>query len=188
MTHLGGIVIIADERTQPAAVVHSGLMLPEAADAEARALAQHVSQKTAHGAWDAEVKYPITSVVISRADGMAHVTQDGSLLGSFPVRIANKAAPIGTHVYSLVGPAADGSALTWLALGTGKKPTDAHVVTWQGDTALRRIAFYDRKRAIEIARSFHPGTALTLTDSTAPRPTRTTPKDFSVIASEPPAG
>lgn len=123
VTHLGVAVIIADERTQPANVVHPGLLLPDVAEAEARALTASVGQKKVHGPWDAVVQYPMASVVISRADGMAHVARDGMVKASYPVGFVDKAKPIGTHVYSLIGPAADGSGLTWLSFGLGKKPT-----------------------------------------------------------------
>ncbi len=187
VTHLGVTVIIADERTQPNSVVHPGLMLPRAAEVEARAVVDHVGSKRAHGAWDAEVHYPVASVVVSRADGKAYVTRDGRLLGAYPVAFRNPAQPIGTHVYSLLGPAADGSGLTWLAFGIGKSRKDAHIVKWQGDASMRRIVFRDERRAMEIARSFHPGTTLLLTDASAPPVTRSTPRGFSVIASERPA-
>lgn len=184
VTHLGVAVIIADERTQPSNVVHPGLMLPNVAEAETRALAEAVGQKKVHGPWDAVVQYPQASVVISRADGMAHLSRDGVVQASYPVGFVDKAKPIGTHVYSLIGPAADGSGLTWLSFGLGKKPTEAHVLHWQGDAAMKRVTFYDPKRAAEIASSFHPGTMLYLTDASAPATTRKTPKGFSVIASE----
>jgi hypothetical protein len=185
VTHLGGVVIIADERTQPGTVVHPGVMLPRVAQAEAQALSQMIGERKAHSPWAARVQYPVASVVISRADSMAHVTRDGVLQGSYPVSIANPARPLGTHVYSLIGPAADGSGLTWLSFGVGKSRQDAHVVRWQGDAAMQRVRFYDEARARQIASTFHAGTTLMLTDASAPRTTRSTPKDFSVIASEP---
>jgi hypothetical protein len=46
------------------------------------------------------------------------------------------------------------------------------------------VKFYDQRRAQQIAETFHPGTTLMLTDASAPRTTRATPKGFSVIASE----
>lgn len=184
VTHLGVVVIIADERTQPASVVHPGLMIPAAADAEARALAGAVASKPAPGMWTTSVQYPTSSVIVSRADGRAYVTHDGKLVASYPARIADKAKPLGTHVYSLVGPAADNSGLLWLAFGVGKSAKDAHVVSWQGDSALRRISFYDAEVARKTAAAFHPGTLLMITDASAPSTTRATSKDFSVIASE----
>ncbi len=187
VTHLGVTVIIADERTQPNSVVHPGLMLSRAAEIEARAVVNHVGSKKSHGAWDAEVHYPVSSVVISRADGKAYVVRDGRLVGAYPVAFRNPAQPLGKHVYSLIGPAADGSGLSWLSFGIGSSRKEPHIVKWQGDRALRRIVFRDERRATEIARSFHPGTTLLLTDAAAPPVTRATPRGFSVIASERPA-
>lgn len=184
VTHLGVVVIIADERTQPASVVHPGLMLPTVADVEARALVQRVAEKRSPSGWQTRVEYPLCSVVISRADGMAYVTRDGALVASYPAKIADAASPLGTHVYSLVGPAADGSGLLWLSFGIGKAPKEGHIVKWQGDKSLRRISFYDMQRARDVAAALHPGTMLMVTDKTAPRTTRSTDKNFAVIASE----
>ncbi len=184
VTHNGSAVIIADERTQPGSVVHPGVLMPKVAEIEARAVSEAVAQKKARGPWDAEVKYPSASVVISRADGMAHISRDGKLQASYPVSFAEPAKPLGTHVYSLIGPAADGSGLAFLSFGLGKKPSEAHIVQWQGDKAMRRVRFYDSQRAQQIAQTFHPGTTIVLTDATAPSTTRNTPSGFSVIASE----
>jgi hypothetical protein len=184
VTHLGVAVIIADERTQPASVVHPGLMLSSIAESEARALAQRVGQKRSPGGWETAVQYPLSSIVISRADGMAHVSKDGAVVASYPAKITDAARPLGTHCYSLVGPAADGSGLRWLSFGVGKAPKEAHIVSWQGDKSLRRISFYDMQRAREIAEALHPGTMLVVTDATAPRTTRSTDRTFAVIASE----
>lgn len=187
VTHLGVVVIIADERTQPRNVVHAGLMLPEAAAAEARAIAEKVGRRKAHGAWDAVVTYPLASVVISRADGKAYVSRDGVLDGTYPVGFTQSSHPIGTHTYSLVGPAADGSGLLWLSFGVGKSRRDPHILHWQGDEAMRRVRFRNPLHARQIADTFHPGTMLLLTDAAAPESTRKTPDGFSVIASEPSA-
>ena len=65
--------------------------------------------------------------------------------------------------------------------------TDAHIVKWSGDSALRRITFYDQTKARDVASHFHPGTTLLVTDASAPRTTRTSAKDFSIITSDPPA-
>lgn len=184
VTHTGVVVIIADERTQPASVVHPGLMMPAAAEIEARALAGAVAARPAPGMWTTSLRYPTSSVIVSRADGMAHIIHDGKLVASYPARIADKAKPLGTHVYSLVGPAADNSGLLWLAFGVGKSAKDAHVVSWQGDSALRRISFYDSEVARKTAAAFHPGTLLMVTDASAPSTTRSSPGNFSVVASE----
>lgn len=185
VTRLGAAVIIADAHTQPASVVHPGLLLPAVAKVEADAVVDRFRQKTE--GWQTVVNYPVTSVVISRSDGMAYITTDGRPSGQYPARFADIAHPIGTHVYSLLGTAADNSGLLWLSVGLGKSVQDAHVVNWQGDKALRRVSFYDMNRAREIAEGFRPGTLLLVTDAPAPRASRETTKDFRLIASEPDA-
>lgn len=187
VTHLGTVVIIADERTQPANVAHPGLMLSRAAEVEARSVVDHVGKRRAQVGWEAQVSYPVSSVVVSRADGKAYVTRDGRLEGAYPIAFRSPARPIGSHVYSLIGATADGTSLAWLSFGIGKSKSDTHVVRWQGDDAMRRIVFRDERRAMEIARSLHPGSTLLITDASAPHVTRRTPAGFSVIQSEAPA-
>jgi hypothetical protein len=163
VTHMGTVVIIADERTQPASVVHPGAF---------------------HDPWSAEVRYPVTSVVVSRADGKAYVFQDGKVEAAYPAAFQNPGKSVGMHTYTLVGPNTAGNRLLWLAFGVGKKPTDAHIVDWQGDAVLKRIVFRSPQRALQIARAFHPGTTLVVTDASAGTSTRRTPKGFSVITSQ----
>lgn len=184
VTHIGVVVIIADERTQPGSVVHPGLMLPAVAEIEARRVAQAVAQKPRPGAWETSITYPVSSILVSRADGKAYVMHDGRLIGAYPARIAERSKRIGTHVYTLLGPSADGASLLWMAFGIGKSAHEAHVVQWQGDAALRRISLEDLQ-ARQIAEALHPGTTLMLTDASAPPATRATGKDFAVIASAP---
>ncbi len=183
VTHMGTVVIIADERTQPASVVHPGAFLPRVAEVEAQAIHKSVSEKS-HDPWSAEVRYPVTSVVVSRADGKAYIFQDGKVEAAYPAAFQNPGKSVGMHTYTLVGPDTAGNHLLWLAFGVGKKPTDAHIVDWQGDSVLKRIVFRSPQRALQIARAFHPGTTLVVTDASAGTPTRRTPKGFSVITSQ----
>jgi hypothetical protein len=143
-----------------------------------------VGKKVAHSPWEATIRYPVVSVLVSRADGRAYLTRDGVLDGTMRVDFDGAGKPLGTHVYSLVGPAADGSGLKWLAFGLGKKKTEQHVVSFAADATLKRIRFAERERAIAIARTLHPGATLMITDMSAPQATRSTPRDFAVIASD----
>ena len=185
VTHLGAAVIIADEHTQPKSIVHPGLLLPTVGIAEASAVAGSYKAKT--DGWQTVVNYPIVSVVISRADGMAYITTNGRLSGQYPARFAQLSKPIGHHVYSLLGTAADGSGLLWLALGVGKARSEPHIVNWYADAALKRVSFDDMARARAVANSFHPGTLIVVTDASAPRTTRGASTDFKVMSSEPEA-
>ena len=184
ITHVGAVVIIADERTQPREVAHPGALLSDVADSEMRAIATGVSERKAHSPWEAKIIYPITSIVISRRDQKAYVTQDRALLGEYPVRIEQPERPIGTHTYSLIGATADGQRLSWLSFGLGRSRKDAHIVNWQGDAAMRRVVFQDRARALSVARTFHAGTTLLITDARAPISTRATPSNFTVMSSD----
>lgn len=187
VTQTGTIVIVANAHTQPQKVVHPGLLLPAAAETESRELAREVASAVAKRAapspWSPTVHYTTVSLVISAADGRAYLMRDGVLEASAPIVIAGHSGPLGSHVYSLVGPTADGSGLAWLALGVGNLKSEAHIVKWNGSKVLSRISFADPERARTIAHSLHPGATLVVTDHSAGPATRDTPDDFSVITS-----
>lgn len=180
VTHSGMPVIIADELTQPFDVVHPGLLMPDAAIVEARAVAGKV--RTASN-WDATVeRQPAVSVVISRADGRAYVNRGGHIDGVYDVSFKDPKKPIGQHTYSLVGPADGDHALQWIAFGLGASSTTT--VDWANSAVLQRIVFRDPQRAKAVAMSFEPGSTLFITDAAAGPRTRTVPKNFSVITTE----
>lgn len=184
VTHVGTVVIIADKRTQPQQVVHSGMFLSAAADAEAKALQQGIAKRKAPSPWEATVSYPVVSILISGASQRAYISQDGVMQADYPIIIANPNVPLGTHVYALIGEAADRSGISWMAFGVGAR-SDAHVVEWHGEHTMNRISFVHPDRALAIARSLHPGTTLMITDRPAPPETRNVREDgFQILTSD----
>ncbi len=56
------------------------------------------------------------SVLISRKEGKIFIRQNWTEVWEAPVTIRDPERPIGTHVYSAIEPAADGSSMRWIAI------------------------------------------------------------------------
>jgi lipoprotein-anchoring transpeptidase ErfK/SrfK len=56
------------------------------------------------------------SVLISRKEGRVFIRQDWKEVWEAPVTIRDSDRPLGTHVYSAIEPAADGSAMRWISI------------------------------------------------------------------------
>ena len=117
ITHLGTAVIIADEASAPADVVHPGIILSGDADQMiAQKLARERSKKhkaVPPAAGDHPNRVPIASVVVSGADRKSYLLKDGEIVNQKPITIANPDQPLGTHV--LVLKTLEGKHPTWSA-------------------------------------------------------------------------
>ncbi|MEM8665253.1 MAG: L,D-transpeptidase, partial [Pseudomonadota bacterium] len=176
VTHLGVPVVVADETSDPASVVHPGFLLPAEAEAEANAALVAAASK-AHHPSDATVgTHDVVSIVISGADRTAMMFMDGVEIWRSPVRIKDPSRPLGNHIYKLMGAAKDGSGFEWLAHGI-------HTVAAGGSDAadvLNRIEIEEWASAVEILADLRPGSTLVVTDLAASPDTRSGP-DFVIL-------
>ena len=125
----------------------------------------------------------IMSVLVSGADRKAYLIVDGEVTFETPINVLNPDQPIGTHLFSLIGPSPDGHALSWSAFGLGGHPQDGVVVDLWSNSVLARIEYLDGDGVRRVARTLHPGTTMVVTDLAASPETCTTP-DFTVIAED----
>ncbi|WP_426610170.1 L,D-transpeptidase [Bradyrhizobium sp. McL0616] len=180
-TQLGTSVIIADQETSYSSVVPPDLVLPD----DMARTAQDAKEKLARpgkSAANADVA-KIMSVLVSGADRKAYLIVDGEVTFETPINLLDPDKPIGTHLFSLIGPSPDGHALSWSAFGLGGHPQDGVVVDLWSSSVLARIEYLDGAGVRRVARTLHPGTTMVVTDLAASPETRTTP-DFTVIAED----
>src|SRR4051794_28327492 len=106
VTQLGTPVIIADQNAAQSAVVRPDLILPEdVADVARKAEAKNTSvKKSAADATGA----PVTSILVSGGDRKAYLIRDGAVTFETPITVINPDQPMGTHLFSLIGPSPDG--------------------------------------------------------------------------------
>src|SRR4029077_20234595 len=101
-----------------------------------------------------------------------------------PHDVTDPDRPLGTHLFSLIGPSPDGYSYKWTAFGLGGHPEDGVTVDLWSSTVLGRIEYQDAPGIRRIAHTLHPGTTMVITDLAASPETRSAP-DFTVITEDP---
>lgn len=180
ITQIATPVIIADQKTEYSSVVRPDLILPK----EMADIAEQAQEK---GEKDSKKKNAVQetaeSILISGADQKAYLMEDGEVKFETAIRVVNPAKPLGTHLFSLIGPSPDGLTLKWHAFGLGGKPDDGVAVDVWSSSVLSRIEFLDGPGVRRVARTLKPGTTMVITDFAAMPETRSAP-DFTVITED----
>ena len=183
ITHLGTVVIIADEHSAPADVVHPGIVLSGDADrmiAQERARELRKKHKTVPpAAGDHTNRVPIASVLVSGAERKSYLLKDGEIVIEKAVSIADPGQPLGTHV--LVLKTLEGRHPIWSAASIRHADSTADVRSTDGAT-LDRIKF-DPVFVEQSLGALHPGMSLMITDLAAGPETRSE-HDFVIVTSE----
>jgi hypothetical protein len=122
-------------------------------------------------------------VLVSGADRKAYLVVDGELMFETPISVFNPGQPLGTHLFSLIGPSPDGFFLSWAAFGLGGQPQDGVAVDIWSSSILARIEFLDGPGVRRVARTLQPGTTMVITDFAASPETRSAP-DFTVMTED----
>jgi len=180
VTQHGTPVIIADNDSPHSSALEAGLMLPQgvAADAEAAKRKAAPSKKT-----KAEPDEVVSSILVSGADRKAYLMIDGVMTFETPINVHDPAKPLGTELFSLIGPSADGHFLQWTAFGLGGNPDDGVPADVWSNAVLARIDYLDSAAITRIEKTLRPGTTMVITDYSAGPATRTGP-GFTVIAED----
>jgi hypothetical protein len=170
ITKLGMTVVIADERSQPSAVVHPGLVLGEYARREFAAV--DVSLKKAQYSEGRSAPQKHTSVVVSGGDRKMTVFEDGEPVAEGQVEISGT-APLPESVHTLVATDEEKGDLRWVSTGYGKSD--------QADLAreIRRIKAEPKVREAMRTRMHHGMSVVTT--QTAAKTEHRSGKDFVVI-------
>jgi L,D-transpeptidase catalytic domain len=181
ITQLGTSVIIADQQTSYSSVVRPDLVLTKdmaktAQDAQAKTARSSKSSTNTGAA-------KIMSVLVSGADRKAYLIVDGEVTFETPISVLDPDEPIGTHLFTLIGPSPDGHSLKWSAFGLGGHPQGGVIVDLWSSSVLARIEYLDGSGVRRVARTLHAGTTMVVTDLAASPETRTAP-DFTVITED----
>lgn len=170
ITRLGMTVVIADERSQPSAVVHPGLVLGDYARHEFAAV--DVSLKKAQYSEGRSAPQRHTSVVVHGGDQQMTVLEDGEPVAEGRVEIAGK-GPLPESVHTLVASDAEKGDLRWVSTGYGK--SDRADLTRE----IRRIKAEPKLREAMRVRMHH-GMSVVTTQAASSTEYRSG-KDFVVI-------
>jgi hypothetical protein len=180
VTQHGTPVIIADHDTPHGPVVQPGLLLPPeiaaGADTAKRKAAASEGRRR-------EPEESVTSILVSGRDRKAYLMTDGVMTFATPIDILDDAKPLGTHLFSLIGPSADRHSMKWTAFGLGDDPQAGVPADIWSNAVLGRIEYLDRAAVYRVADTLRPGTIMVITDFAAGPETRTGP-DFTVITED----
>jgi hypothetical protein len=181
ITHVGTPVIIASNATQPADIVHPGMVLDNYAEEEFADVSKGLKGKTVLTASYQENKVPPVSVVISTADGTAVVIENGKTVAEGKAYLEGAAQPIGSHMFVLVGAHDQRQGLQWHEYAFAH---DAGVSITSADETLMKRVSADDNVIDAIKTRMHPGLIMVMTDKPAPPSTRTEP-GFVVMNQDP---
>jgi hypothetical protein len=180
VTQLGTPVIIADQSTAESSVVRPDLILPK----DVAEVAQKAGAKSANSKKSsADAKKAVTSILVSGGDSKAYLMVDGAVTFETPIKVNDPDKPLGTHLFSLIGPSPDGYSYKWTAFGLGGHPQDGVTVDLWSSSVLGRIEYLDAPGIRTVAHILHPGTTMVITDLAASPETRSAP-DFTVITED----
>lgn len=152
ITRLGMTVVIADNKSQPASVVHPGMVLGDYARHEF--LDVHEAIKSAHAS-GGELSKSV-SVVVSGKDRKAYVWENDKIVATGKVVIANPEKPLPESMHKLVASNAEKGDLEWHSTGYGIEDRA------QLADELRRIKAEPNLRH-EIRKRMHHGMTLVTT-------------------------
>jgi hypothetical protein len=119
ITGLGTSVIIADQTSAHSSVVQPGLVLPNDVAEDAKKANPKAALKQARGVDKSTSEKGFASILVSGADRKAYLLEDGAVAFQTPIAIFDDAKPLGTHLYSLIGPSEDGHFLRWNSFDIG---------------------------------------------------------------------
>jgi hypothetical protein len=181
VTQHGSPVIIADQDSPHSSALQAGLILPDdiAKGADTAKSNASSSKKTKSPANEE----PVMSILVSGADRKAYLMTDGEVAFETAINIVDPSHPLGTHLFSLIGPSEDRHTLKWTAFGLSGHPDAGVPADIWSNKELARIEYLDREAVTRIADTLRPGTTMVITDYSAGPTTRTGP-DFTVIAED----
>jgi hypothetical protein len=183
ITGLGTSVIVADHTSAHKNVVQPSMVLPKDVSATAKS-ATETAPAVQQSKKKATAAQSYASILVSGQDRKAYLLVNGEVTLTTPISIFNEQTPLGTHLYSLVGPSDGGHFLQWNSFDLGGDPASSTTVDLWSDPVLARIDYPDGPGVRAVARSLRPGTTMVITDDSAGPETRTAP-GFTVIAEDP---
>jgi hypothetical protein len=183
VTHDGTVVIIADDASAPADVVHPGIALSGDADQIIeQELAKENSKKhktLPSAAGDQKNGIPIASIMVSGADRESYLFKDGEIVNQKTITITDPDTPLGTHV--LVLKTLEGEHPTWSAVSI--KHSNSKAAAGTMDSAILDRIKFDPTFTKQALETMHPGMSLMITDLSAGSDTRSD-SGFVIMSSE----
>lgn len=176
VTHLGTPVIISGAHTDPAALIHPGMVLSAYADSEFKTVEKSLSGKKQPPDWADPSRRSVASVIVSAADRKVMLVLDSEIVaqGSASIKGSGK---LGSHVYVLKADDSRNGSLAWTALSHAPSSNGLGL---PGQDPLMRVSA-DKGFLTQMQAAMHPGMVMIYTDAPLTRDSRTG-KDFVIMS------
>jgi hypothetical protein len=185
ITHLGGVVVLADEYHEPLEVVHPGMLLPVHAEDEARAVvAKAVARKLPPQRRDDSGHRP-AKVLVSIADKAITLFEDGHVRAVGKITVKDPGRPIGNHTLVLKAAHDSRHSLVWVA--TSYRTGTSNGQLPRSEAAVLDRITTDRITAEALHSLMHPGLVMVVTDDPAP-PASRSERNFVIATHHEPEG
>jgi L,D-transpeptidase catalytic domain len=178
VTHVGTPVILANTHTDPAELVHPGLVLDPTAETRLERAVAQLAPRPAQTHEGNNV--PPLSILVSSVDRKIVLIESGNQIGEGAAVIRDPDQPLGAHVYVLSAATDGGTVWHGLGHGTDFAARAADLLT------LRRISAEPSVRTMLLSR-LHVGAILTTVDLPLSADTRSG-KDFVIMTEQDNAG
>lgn len=174
VTHIGTPVIISNTHSDPAEIVHPGLVLSLSAQARLDGAVAHPPVRRRPAQVHDDNTVPPVSIIVSGVDRRIIVLENGDTIADGPATISDPLRPLGSHVYVLAQ-SSEGRSV-WHGVGHQQDG----VANTSDVATLQRIQI-DESLLSRIWERMHVGATLTTVDLPLSADTRSG-KDFVVIA------
>ncbi len=170
ITHMGTPVILAGGHSDPAEIVHPGMVLSQYAEHEFEDVLAHMDEKKLPTDWDAEDPTPPTSVLVSGTDQRILILENGEIVAEGRAIISDPSVPLGDHVFILTDTHDARQGMAWHAIGYHREAPDGFAEP--EEAVIRRLR--SEPHVVEAMKvRMHPGMVLVMTDLPAHPDTRT---------------
>jgi hypothetical protein len=171
ITKLGMTVVLADNQSQPASVVHPGMVLGEYARHEFLEVDTAI-KKAQYSAGQLD-SAKSTSIVVSGKDRSMNVWEDDKIVATGSIEVSDGHRPLPESVHKLAAVDTAKGELKWSSVGYGKSDRE------DLSRELRRIKAEPKVRE-EARKRMHHGVTLVTTNENSTAVNRTS-RDFVVI-------
>ena len=189
VTHVGTAVIIANRNSEPADVLHPGLLISDHAEELAKVAVAKAKENAIPAPTGTIATERAVCVAIYTADKRIRVLINGEPAFEDDITVRQPELPFGTHIFVLTGPSDGQANLKWMAVDPNKdvnlqnKSIDASQESALLLAGIIRRVNVPEGTAHRLSGLLHPGATMVITDEPSDDAARTGP-GFTILAQD----
>ena len=189
VTHVGTAVIIADRNSEPADVLHPGLLISDHAEELAKAAVAKAKENSTPIPTGTTSTERAVCIVLYTTDKRIRVLVNGEPAFEDDITVRQPDLPFGTHVFALTGQSDNPTDLKWMAVDLNKdinlqgKPVDPAQESALLLGAIIRRVDVPSATAHRLSGLLHAGATMVITDERSDDAARTGP-GFTIMTQD----